>query len=117
MGTRREQRDRVECSDWTGFVRSRDRHRWSPVNGLAADSEWLPAGRDQVRFRTSAEEHVGDLCARADQVLAVVQDDQDVLWRKRLGQGLQRGPPATSDGDMQSIANGSSDAILVRNRS
>jgi hypothetical protein len=99
-----EQHDRV------AGLRSRragsgERQRRHPVDGLAADAERLAAGDQQMHPRAAPRDGIGGLSAGADQVLAVVQHDQDVLRHQGIDQGLQH-RPARFSGNSQRIGNG-----------
>ena len=71
----------------------RERQRRHSVDGLAVDAERLAAGRHQMDVGAAAQDGVGDLGAGADQVLAVVQDDQDVLGGEGVEERLEGGTP------------------------
>ncbi len=94
-----EQRDRVRGlgRHRAGIAGLRQRQRRHPVDDLSADAERLTAGGEQAHPRASPDEGIGGLGARVDQVLAVVEDDQDVLRDQGVEQGLQGGPAGLRD--------------------
>ena len=89
--------------------------RRHPVDRLAGDGQRLPAGRDHMRFRAPPQDRLGDLGAAADQVLAVIQHDQDVLRRQRIGQRVQH-VPARLRRDPQRPGDSRRDPVLVSDR-
>ena len=68
--------------------------------------------------RAAPDDGVGRLGAGADQVLAVVQHDQDVLRGQGIEQGLQDRPdPVTPRfGDPERLGNGRRHGVTVRDR-
>ena len=58
---------------------------------LAGDAEQLTARRQDSDVRTVANERVGQLGANVDQMLAVVQEKQEVLRTQALGERLKEG--------------------------
>ena len=66
-------------------------HRRHPVDPLAVDAERFPARREQRDVRAVPEQGVGELGARVDDVLAVVEQHQQGALADRVGQrGDQR---------------------------
>src|SRR6202044_976170 len=86
-----EQRDRVRVPRaWRAVVaRIGKRQRRHAVSDLAVDVQRLAAGGQQVDPGATPQNGVGDLRARVDQVLAVVQQYQQVLGAKGVEQGFQ----------------------------
>ena len=83
-GTRREQVDRVGRSE-----RLDQEHR------LGRESEWLLAGGQDTQAGRAAQQQVGELGRRLDDVLAVVQDEESttVAHGGREPSGEMPGPP------------------------
>ena len=112
-----EQRDCVGGL-WRPGVRivgSGQRQRRHPVNGLPADAERLAAGGQQMRPRAAPHDQLSGLGTAADQMLAVVQHDQDVLRGQRIDQRLGD-RQARLPGDPQRSGNARRHRILVGDR-
>ena len=112
-----EQRDRIGGPGRRriGLAGSGQRQRRHPVDGLPADAQRLAAGGQQVHPRAPPQDRLRGLGAGADQVLAVVQHDQDVLGGQGVEQGVQGGP-ARLPGDPQRLRNGRRHGVLVGDR-
>jgi hypothetical protein len=118
LGPVDEQRDRIAGASRVVVAGSGQRQRRHPVDGLAADAERLAAGDQQMHPRAAPRDGISDLRAGADQVLAVVQHDQDVLGREGIDQGLQHrpAPAARWPGDPQRIGDGRRHVLGVGDR-
>jgi hypothetical protein len=87
-----EQGDRVvagECLRRGQLVRVRNRQRGHGQDVLAGDAQRLSAGGQHVQLRARAQQLVDQDGAGIDQVLAVVQDEQQVPAGEVVGQGGQ----------------------------
>jgi hypothetical protein len=81
-----QQPDRLAGPDLPGVVPvGRNAHRRHPVHVLPADAQRLPAGGQQGQVRAAPQQRVGQLGARPDHVLAVVQQHQQAPPAHRLG--------------------------------
>jgi hypothetical protein len=60
------------------------RERGHSVDPLAADAKRFAGGGQKVHLGTAAIELVGELGASVNEVLAIVQDDEEVLVREDL---------------------------------
>ena len=68
--------------------------RRHPEQGLARDRQRLTAGRDDAEFGGSAKQRIGQLRARSDHVLTVVQDQEQVPPLKVIRQSTCPGSPS-----------------------
>jgi hypothetical protein len=66
--------------------------RWHSPCELAGDVQGLATRRQDVERRTGAQQVRGEFGAGADQVLAVVQDEQDTLVAQGIDQDVEGGP-------------------------
>ena len=75
-----------------GQISGRHRQRRNPEHALPADAQRLPARDQQARPRAAPHQGVGQLGGRAEHMLGIVQDHQQVPVADRLGQGVEHGP-------------------------
>jgi hypothetical protein len=75
-----------------GEIGGRDCQRGNPEDVLPADAQRLPARDQQARPRAGPHHGVGQLGRRAEHVLGVVEDHQQVPVADRVDQGVEHGP-------------------------
>ena len=68
--------------------------RVEPPHSLAADSERLPAGRQDADVGTGTQQGTGDRGAFVNHVLAIVEHHERIPFRQVPAQGVDRGRPA-----------------------
>ena len=75
-----------------GEIGGRDGQRRNPEDVLSADAQRFPARDQQIRPRAGSQQGVGQLGGRAEHVLGVVEDHQQVAVADRVDQGVEHGP-------------------------
>ena len=89
-GPVRQQPHRLAGQDRPGVSAvARSAHGRHPVDALSADAERLAAGGQQRQVRAAPQQRVGQLRARADHVLTVVQQYQQDSPAHRIHQRVQ----------------------------
>jgi hypothetical protein len=66
--------------------------RGQPVLPLPADTEWLPAGRQDAHLIAAGQQGLSEIGDRWQDMLAVVQDEQQPAWCQRFREHLELGP-------------------------
>src|SRR5580658_424782 len=72
--------------------RTRQRERGHSVDPLAVDAKRFAGGGQKVHLWTAAVEPVGKFGTSVDEVLAIVQDDEEVLVREDFDQKFGQRP-------------------------
>jgi hypothetical protein len=93
-GALREQLHRLESGQPAGGgeIGGRDGQRGNPEDVLPAGAQRFPARNQQIRSRAGPHQGVGQLGGRAEHVLGIVEDHQQVAVADRLDQGVEHGP-------------------------
>ena len=94
QGALGEQLHRLESGQPAGGgqIGGRDGQRGNPEDVLPADAQRLPARDQQTRPRAGPHHGVGQLGGRAEHVLGVVEDHQQVAVADGVDQGVEHGP-------------------------
>ena len=92
-GALREQLHRLESRQpvGRGQIGGRHRQRRNPEHSLPADAQRFPARDQQARPRARPHQGVGQLGGRAEHMLGIVQDHEQVPVADRLDQGVEHG--------------------------
>jgi hypothetical protein len=92
-----------------------ERQRWHPPGHLACDTDLLTAGGENREARAAAQQFDNELAARAEQVLAVIEQQQHQPVGEEAQQRLHRGA-ARLIGQAECSRDGDRDDGRIRDR-